>query len=174
MRSETANSKIASHHDNRDIDARQQVGQIVVDLRKLRIPAHHLFIEGGQLLVGGLQLFFGGQKLFIGALKLLVARLNLFVGGLELFGGRLLFFDDRLQVQLRGAELLLELLQPARWWRRRSLAGLSALRFSRSVGGLRLFEEHYEVSLRSGPEFNGRYRNNHLPRSSPLAPLEKS
>lgn len=91
-------------HDGRNVDAVDQVRQVVAELRGGHDPALQFIVDGRQLFIGRLQFFLGGFEFLVGALQLLVAGNDLFVGRFELLVDRLLRFDDRLQITLgRGA-----------------------------------------------------------------------
>ena len=100
----TTHGQRVVHHGDRDIDAAEEVGEIVVDLSHFQVAIAQFLVERCEFLVGGLKLFFGGLKLLVRALEFLVARLDLLVGGFELFVGRFLLLDDRLERFLGGVQ----------------------------------------------------------------------
>ena len=106
---EAADAEVGADHHHRQIDAVQQIGQVVIELGQQIVAVLHLLIDRVQLLVGRFEFFLGGLQFFVGALQLFVAGLDFFVGGLQLLVGGFLRFDDGLQVFLGGGELLLEL-----------------------------------------------------------------
>ena len=100
--------QIACQHHDRHVDARDQVGQIVADLRQVSIPNRELVVDRGQLFVGRLELLMRGLQLFVGALELLHARHELLVRRLELLLGRLPAVHQQSQVLLAVGQLVSE------------------------------------------------------------------
>ena len=103
---EAADGEVIAEHDDGDIDAGEQVGEVVVDLAELDVAGLQFLVEGGQLLVGGLQFFLGGLQFLVGALQFLVAGLDFLVGRFEFLVGGLLLLDDGLQRLLAGGQFL--------------------------------------------------------------------
>jgi hypothetical protein len=65
---EAAQAKVVAEHHDGNIDAAEQIVEIVVDLRQLGIAALHFLVDGVELFIGALELFLGGEQLFVGAL----------------------------------------------------------------------------------------------------------
>src|SRR6266496_3618990 len=79
--SNTSNSQVTSHHKHRDIDAAEQINEVIVGLGQFEISSL-------QLLVCALQLFVARQNLLIGSLEFLVAGLFVLDQGVQIpFGG---------------------------------------------------------------------------------------
>ncbi len=81
-----------------DAGARQQIIQVVIELRELgefvlilRVDGIELFIDRLQFLVGALQFFIAGEQFFIGCLQFLVGGFQLFYRRLQIFTGKLQF-----------------------------------------------------------------------------------
>ena len=77
--SEAAHAEVASYHDHGNVDAAQEVQEVVVRLPELEVPVLQLLVERRQLLVGGLDLLLGRLQLFVDGLQLLVAGEGLLV-----------------------------------------------------------------------------------------------
>ena len=97
---------------DRDIDAAQDIQQVVVALRYFLVAVLELVVHGAQFFIGGLKLFLGRFQLLVDALQLFVAGLHFFIERLEFLGGRLIFRNDRLQMLLRGGKLAHQRAQP--------------------------------------------------------------
>src|SRR5438477_6532320 len=106
---EAANGGVGTEHDDGEVDAGQQIGEIVVHGGDVGVAVAQLVVDGVELFVGGLQFLFGGFQLLVGALQFFVAGEDFFVRGLQLFVCCYLSFDYGLQIFLGGGELLLEL-----------------------------------------------------------------
>ena len=83
-------------HDDGQLNAGEQIVQIVVHLERLKVALGQFLIQGRQFFVGRLQFLLRGLQLFVGRLQLFVARLDFFIGRFQFFVGCLLLFDDRL------------------------------------------------------------------------------
>src|SRR2546427_9406720 len=147
--SEAPDPRIAAEHDDRYVDAGEQVVQVVVELGELDISVLQLLVHGGELFVDRLELLLRGLELLIRALQFLVARQELLVGRLQLLVVRFALFDDRLQKLLGRRELLAEVLDvPPRVSDR---AGNPASRYARLPRRGNTLEEHEVVALPGGP-----------------------
>ena len=101
LRRVLADAQLVVEEEDADVDAVQQVVEVVGHLAELRdlalmldVDRVELFVDRVQLLVGALQLLVRGHQLLVGRLQLLVGRLQL--------------FDGRLQALLGEAQLRLE------------------------------------------------------------------
>src|SRR5262249_10887467 len=74
--------EVGSQHNNGDVNAAEQVAQVIVDEAEFRVAVLQLLVNRGQLFVGRLEFFLGGFQFFVGALEFFVAGLNFFVGAL--------------------------------------------------------------------------------------------
>src|SRR5262249_34455029 len=97
--------QIVAHHDDRHVDAREEVVEVVRRVAQLDVPDLELLVDRRELLVDRLQLLLRGLQLLVGTLQLLVAREGFLVRGLELLVGRLELLDDGLEVSLAVGEL---------------------------------------------------------------------
>ena len=107
------------------------------------------------LLLGGLELLVGALELLVDAEQLLVAGQDLLIGRDELLAGHLVRLHERLDVVLRGLQVLAELVDP-------DVRGLRARRgrLDRPVGGrdgrqVGLLEQDDEVPGFRGPVTQG-------------------
>ena len=155
----TSHCQVVVHHDNGNVDAVQEIGQVVVDLRQFDIPITQLVIQGGQLLVGGLELFLGGFQFLVGALELLIAGLDLLVCGFEFLVGGFLRLDYGLERFLVGIQFAA---QPDQL--RTVIAGSGFGTFPRPGAGLfpfrlgdalRFLEENQQPGLAGGRHGKG-------------------
>ena len=127
-RREAPDPSLVAQHDDRDLDAVEQVHEVVVDADELRVPVLQLLVQRRELLVRGLELLLGGVELLVGGLELLVRREDLLVGRLQLLVGRLLLLDHGLEVLPGRDQLPRETLDLAaastssRLWRRSASA----------------------------------------------------
>ena len=95
--------------DRGDLDAVDQVQQVVVRLLEGLELLRELRVHGVELFVEGLRLFLRGLQLLVRALELFVDGLHFLVRGGELFVRRLELVDGALEVLSRVLELFLEL-----------------------------------------------------------------
>ncbi len=105
---EPPQAQVRAQQDHRDMQAAEQVDQVVAEQAQLPVAVLQLLVEGRQLFVARLELFLGGLELLVEALQLLVAGEDLFIRRLQLFVGAALVLDDRLQVLLRRRQLLFQ------------------------------------------------------------------
>jgi len=66
--SEAADGEVAADHDDGDVDAGEQIDEVVVDLGNIEVSASKFVVYGSQFFVGGLQLFLGSFHFLVGAL----------------------------------------------------------------------------------------------------------
>ena len=144
------NAQVGSQHDDGEVHAAEQVGQIVVQLVQFRVAVLQLLVDGGQLLVGGLQFRFGGLEFLVCALQLFVARFVFFVGRAQFRVGCLLLLDDGLKVFLRGRQLPFQVVRSTAVGRRFALPVIGAAGLDRGGRLRRLRKQHQEVNLRGG------------------------
>ena len=68
LRREAPDAPVATQHQDGNIDAAEQVSEIVVQLPQFGIAVLELLVDSNQFLVGRLQLLFCGLQLFVGRL----------------------------------------------------------------------------------------------------------
>src|SRR5216117_733924 len=142
---------VAAEHDDGNIDADEQVVQIVVEQGLVGISVLQLLVHGRELFVDRLELLLRGLELLIRALQFLVARLELLVGRLQLLVGRFPLLDDVLQELLGRREFLVEVLDLVLHGRLPRASGSRAPRCSRLPRRGNTLEEHEVIALPGGP-----------------------
>lgn len=110
-RREPAYAQVGAEHDDRHVDAAEQIGHVVVEPEQLGVAHLQLLIDRRQFLVERLQFLLGRFEFLVGALQLLVRREDFFVARLQFLVGRFLLLDHRLQVLARGGQLLTQRLE---------------------------------------------------------------
>lgn len=109
FRREAADTPFGVEYENRDVDDREKVDEITVDLVRFLVAIPELFVDRRQLFVGRLKLLFRRFELFVHALQLFVSRDELFVRRAEIVGRPHVLVDEELQILLGCRELVLQL-----------------------------------------------------------------
>ena len=164
---ESAHAPLGVDDDHRDLDARENVDQIVVRIAELMVSVLQLLVHRLELLVARLQLLLRGLDLLVARLQLLVRRLQLLVRDAELLARREMLRHHGVKVLLGRGELVTQPLD-------HRATGGDGLALALALGGpgrrstvWQGFEHDEEVALSLGRAAH----RNHLEIESMFAPV---